>query len=90
MPFYTVRIFKHPEKVEYNKTLTIKVSGLHCYGCNKKVETSFSKVKGIHNVNADFIKKEVKMDFDENTVNLEKIRNTITKAGYIPGVEQID
>lgn len=85
-----MRIFKHPEKVADNKTLTIKVSGLHCYGCNKKVEASLSKVKGIHNVTADFVKKEVKMDFDENTVNLEKIRNTITKAGYIPGVEQTD
>lgn len=85
-----MRIFKHPEKVVENKVLTIKVSGLHCYGCNKKVEASLSKVKGIHNVNADFIKKEVKMDFDANTVTLEKIRNAITKAGYIPGVEQID
>lgn len=85
-----MRIFKHPEKVADNKTLTIKVSGLHCYGCNKKVEASLSKVKGIHNVSADFIKNEVKMDFDENTVNLEKIRNTITKAGYLPGVEQTD
>lgn len=64
------------------------VSGLHCYGCKKKVETSLSKIKGIRNVNADFVKRQVKLEFDENSVNLEKIRNAIIKDGYIPGGEQ--
>ena len=83
-----MRFFKDSDKVANYRILTMEVSGLHCYGCNKKVEASLSKIKGIRNVNADFVKGQVKLEFDENFVNLEKIRNTITKAGYIPGVEQ--
>lgn len=85
-----MRIFNRSENKGNYRSFTMKVSGLHCYGCNKNVEASLSKMKGIQNVRADFTKQEVKMEFDESTVNVEKIRNAITKAGYIPGAEQTD
>ncbi len=82
---------KNDDKNEGNyKTLILKVSGMHCYGCDQSVKKSLSKINGIRDIDADFVKQEVKMSFDENKVNLEKIRGVIRKAGFIPGVEKIN
>jgi Cu+-exporting ATPase len=71
------------------KTLKLKVSGMHCEGCNKSIQKSLSKIDGIRNIQADFRNEDVRMELNERRVNLEKIRGAIRKAGFIPGVEQI-
>jgi copper chaperone CopZ len=61
---------------------------MHCDGCSQKIEKSLSKTKGIRNVHADFENKQVILEYDKGKIDLEKIRSTIKKAGFIPGVEQ--
>jgi len=68
----------------------MKVSEMHCEGCNQSMQNSLSKIDGIRNVHAEFRNEEVQMELDENKVNLEKIRNVIRKIGFIPSFEQID
>ena len=86
-----MRLFERPKKKISNnyKTLTLKVPGMHCEGCAQNIQKSLSKINGLTNVQADFGNGEVHMEFDENKVNLEKIRSAIRKVGFIPGVEQV-
>ena len=90
-----MRLFERLEKKTDNsssnyKTLVLKVSGMHCEGCSQSIQNSLSKVNGLKNVKSDFTNGEVRMEFDEGKVNLEKIREAIRKAGFVAGggVEQ--
>ncbi len=71
------------------RNITLKVSGMHCEGCDKRLQKSLSKINGIKDVNPDFKKQQVRIEFDESKVNLEKIRGAIRKAGFVSGAEQI-
>ncbi len=62
---------------------------MHCQSCNQNLENSLSKIKGVQDVKANFQDSMVRLEFDENKVELEKIRATIRKIGFVPGVEQI-
>lgn len=62
---------------------------MHCQSCNQNLENSLSKIKGVQNVKANFQDNIVRLEFDENKVELEKIRATIRKIGFMSGVEQI-
>jgi copper chaperone CopZ len=82
-------LFKKTDRSGNYKNLTVKVSGMHCDGCAHSIEKSLSKVSDVKNVRADFDNAEVRLEIDQDKVELEKIRRAIRKAGFIPGVEQI-
>jgi len=82
-------LFKKTESSGNYRSLTVKVSGMHCEGCAHSIEKSLSKVNDIRNVKADFENASVKMEFNQDKVQLEKIRHAIRKAGFVPGVEKI-
>jgi copper chaperone CopZ len=85
-----MNLFKKSEAHEgIYKTLKVKVSGMHCDGCDQRIQKSLSKIDGLRDVQADFKTGEVRMHFDESKVGVEKIRGTIRKDGFIAtGVEQ--
>ena len=63
---------------------------MHCEGCSQSIQKSLSKVNGLRNVQPDFTNGEVRMEFDEGKVNVEKIRGAIRKAGFVAGGEVED
>lgn len=70
--------------------LTMKISGLHCENCCNTIERALSKIKGISLTKVDLEENEVLINYDENKAELEKIRNTIRKAGFMPGAERYE
>jgi copper chaperone CopZ len=83
-----MHLFNKPEGDEgIYKSLKVKVSGMHCEGCNSNLQKSLAKIDGIQNISPDFKNGEVSLQFDENKINLEKIRGAIRRVGFIPGVE---
>jgi copper chaperone CopZ len=84
-----MELFKKTKSSDNYNNLTVKVSGMHCKGCAHSIEESLSKVNDIRNVKADFQNAYVKMEFNQDKVELEKIRRAIRKAGFVPGVEKI-
>ena len=86
-----MELFKKTAKSSGNyRNLVVKVSGVHCEGCANSIEKSISKLGPVRNVKADLENAEVRLELDPDVVEIEKIRRSIRKAGYIPGVEQID
>jgi copper chaperone CopZ len=85
-----MELFKKTAKSSGNhRNLVVKVSGMHCEGCANSIEKSLSKVSDVRNVKADLENARVRLEFDQDKIELEKIRRAIRKAGFIPGVEQI-
>ncbi len=70
--------------------LIMKVSGLHCQTCCNTIESNLSKVKGISFASVNLGENEVFVYYDEGKADLEQIRKTIRKAGFIPGAEKYE
>ena len=53
------------------KELTIK--GMTCTGCEKRIQIALLKLEGINKARASFRKSRVKLVYDENLLDLNKI-----------------
>ena len=66
------------------KSATIQLETLTCPSCMQKIEGS---LKGLDGIDQDTLKvmfnsSKVKLDFDEDKVDVDQIENAITKLGY--------
>ena len=64
--------------------ITIKVSGMSCAACSSRIEKELSKLNGIINVNAVFSNNIVSVEYDDEKITQEKIKQTLEKIGYSP------
>jgi copper chaperone len=62
----------------------IKVSGMHCTGCEMNIKMALTEKQGVKKVKADYQKGFVEVEFDERKIKLEEIKNVIKDTGYIP------
>lgn len=63
---------------------TIKVSGMHCGGCEMNVKMALSEKEGVKKVKANYKKGIVEIEFDESKINLNEIKKLIKETGYEP------
>jgi copper chaperone len=61
---------------------TLKVEGMSCGHCVAAVEKAVNGLSGIKMVNVDLTAKTVTVDFDNQVVNLENIKEVIEEQGY--------
>lgn len=61
---------------------TINVKGMMCEGCEKRVNAALSKLEGVTSTNASATKHQVDIEFDEQIVALDDIKETIEEVGY--------
>jgi copper chaperone len=65
-----------------NLVETLKVEGMSCGHCVAAVEKAVNGLSGIKMVNVDLTAKTVTVDFDNQVVNLENIKEVIEDQGY--------
>jgi copper chaperone len=63
-------------------TKTYRLDTLTCPGCVLKIEGAVKKIKGVTDVQVLFNASKVKVTFDENLENSNKIGETISKLGF--------
>lgn len=63
----------------------LKVTGMTCASCSAAIERAVSKMDGVEVASVNLVAEELKVVYDKDKVNLEKIRQKIEKIGY--GVE---
>lgn len=61
--------------------ITIKVTGMMCGGCEKRVENALKQIEGITEVTANHSSGEVTIK-TEGEVNKEQIKEAIEDIGY--------
>lgn len=61
---------------------TYQLETLTCPSCVAKIENMLKHMEGINESKILFMSSKVKVDFDENLITSEDIKNNIDKLGY--------
>ncbi len=67
------------------KEQTLEVPEVHCDHCVSSIEGAVAGLAGVSEVKVDLSAKNVKVVFDDGTVGLEQIVDTIEGQGYDVG-----
>ncbi|MGX1373308.1 copper chaperone [Priestia megaterium] len=62
--------------------VTLSVKGMSCGHCVKAVEGSVGELNGVQHVEVNLNEAKVTVEFDQNKVSLESIKETIDDQGY--------
>ncbi|MEN3028319.1 MAG: cation-translocating P-type ATPase [Aquificaceae bacterium] len=61
---------------------TLKVSGMTCVNCARAVEIGLKKLKGVEGVKVSFELGSVWVDYREELLDLQQIKNVVESLGY--------
>ncbi len=61
---------------------SIKVTGMTCASCVRAVEKSIAGMEGVKTVNVNLATERVDVEYDEQNIGIDAIKETIIKAGY--------
>lgn len=64
------------------KKIEIKVEGMHCEGCSKRLTKVLSNIDGVENVEVSLENKLAKIDYNENITKIEELEEAIIDAGF--------
>ena len=64
------------------KKATIQTEVLTCPSCVKKIEMALQKTAGVDSVSVLFNSSKVKVEYDENVVEVPELKNVISKLGF--------
>ena len=58
-----------------------EVEGMTCTACAATIERSLSKLEGVNAVAVNFATEKMSIEFDESLVDINVIKDNVTKAG---------
>src|SRR6185295_2220032 len=64
------------------KTTTIHVEGMHCKNCSASVTKALKAQYGVQKVDVDFEKGTAIVDYDDEKVTEQKLREVINSTGF--------
>ena len=64
------------------KKQSFKIIGMSCSACAARVEKVTSQLDGVFQASINFATEKLKIEFDENVVTSEQIKEIIENAGY--------
>lgn len=64
------------------KSYSLKVEGMTCSACANRVERVTKKADGVINSSVNFATEKLNITFDEDKVNINKIKEVVQKSGY--------
>ena len=67
----------------------LKLEGMHCAACAKSIEKATGKLDGVYSSNVNFATEYLNIDYDENTLDREKIISTVAKLGFKAVYEEV-
>jgi copper chaperone len=60
----------------------LKVTGMTCGNCVKKVETKLNELDGVEKAKVDLDNASAKVKYDETKQSPESLSKAVTEAGY--------
>lgn len=63
-------------------TETLKVQGMSCNHCVNSIEGSVGNLKGVSSVKVELKSGDVTVEFDNEAITLDQIKETIEEQGY--------
>lgn len=62
--------------------VSLQVPEVHCDHCKTSIEGAVSQLPGIETVDVAISDASVSVEYDEDTIDLDRIRSTIEEQGY--------
>lgn len=67
--------------------LKLKITGMTCGHCQKRVETALTQVPGVFSAVVDLQDATAEVDFDDDTATIEELTAAVARAGYTASVD---
>jgi copper chaperone CopZ len=67
--------------------LKLKITGMTCGHCQKRVETALTKVPGVFSAVVDLQDATAEVDYDDDTATIEDLTAAVAKAGYAAALD---
>lgn len=64
------------------KKIKLKISGMTCKNCEKRIQETFEKVEGVMDVTISLRKTELNLTFDESKLSIFDIKKKLESIGY--------
>lgn len=64
------------------KKISLKIEGMHCEGCSKRLTKVLSNVEGVKAVEVSLENKLAKIEYDEEIAKVEDFKEAIEDAGF--------
>jgi copper chaperone len=64
------------------ETVTLKVTGMTCGGCENAVKRALGRLEGVSEVTASHVEEQVGVSFDSTMVTPDQIRTRVAAIGY--------
>lgn len=64
------------------KKVELNINGMHCTGCSARLEKILNNTEGVMHANVSFETKIASIEFNEDIVSLNEIKETIKDAGF--------
>ncbi len=67
--------------------LTLKVAGMTCGHCQKRVETALAQVPGVVGAVVNLRDARAEVDYDDDTATIDELTAAVAKAGYTASLD---
>ena len=64
------------------KELKLKIEGMHCTGCSTRLQKVLNNLEGVEEAEVSLEAKQAIIKYDETTINIEEIEESIEDAGF--------
>jgi len=61
---------------------TVRISGMSCAACAKRIEKAVGKLEGVTRASVNFAAEQLFVEYDDSKLNLDRIKEAVEKAGY--------
>jgi len=61
---------------------SLKVTGMHCEGCENRIQKMVGKINSVSDINADREKETVEFNYDGSADTMDAIKSQIDDLGY--------
>lgn len=69
--------------------IQIPVRGMQCVSCERTVQAALTEIEGVRDAEADHRVGRVRVSFDPEQVDEQRLRAGIEQAGYEPVAEEL-
>jgi Cu+-exporting ATPase len=71
------------------REVVLQILGMSCPSCSEGIQTGLARLEGVIDAKVNFASKEAIVKFDEDKINLDKIKAAIKRGGY-EAAEQVE
>ncbi len=64
------------------KKISLKIEGMHCEGCSNRLTRVLENLDGVNSANVSLENKKADIEYNEDTLNIEEIKEAISDAGF--------